>query len=140
MMRLNDWLASHITDAVGTMWCAYAFAVLAIIGYQGNTPADFVRWFSTVFLQLTLLSVILVSQSRQNAAADRREALLLKLVEELCAEEGVCVPTELEGTDAGTEGDQLVHRRRDFPLDFHRHVGLLVLQLPDGDLIHEVNT
>lgn len=99
MTRLNDWLAVHITQAVGTMWCAYAFAILAFLGYRASTIAEFVQWFSTTFLQLVMLSIILVSQAIQNAAADRREALLLKLVEELCAEEGVCIPTDIEATD-----------------------------------------
>ena len=30
--RFNAWLAVKITDAVGTMWCAYIFAIIALIG------------------------------------------------------------------------------------------------------------
>ena len=30
MKRFNDWLASKITSAVGTMWCAYIFALIAL--------------------------------------------------------------------------------------------------------------
>lgn len=29
--QFNDWLAVKITNIVGTMWCAYAFAGLALI-------------------------------------------------------------------------------------------------------------
>jgi len=29
--RFNEWLAVRITKIVGTMWCAYAFAGLALI-------------------------------------------------------------------------------------------------------------
>lgn len=29
--RFNAWLAIKITDGVGTMWCAYAFADVALI-------------------------------------------------------------------------------------------------------------
>jgi len=28
VFRLNSWLAVRITNAVGTMWCAYAFLIL----------------------------------------------------------------------------------------------------------------
>ena len=31
--RFNDWLAVTITNVVGTMWCAYAFAGLAFISF-----------------------------------------------------------------------------------------------------------
>ena len=99
MSRFNAWLATRITEAVGTMYCAYFFAVLALLGFDGSSPAAFVRWFSTTFLQLVMLSIILVSQSIQNAAADRREAMLMRMVDELCEHEGVCIPDEVEGTD-----------------------------------------
>ena len=36
---------------------------------------------------------------KQMEAATRREFLLMRLVEELCEHEGVCVPDEVEGTD-----------------------------------------
>ena len=29
--RFNTWLAIKVTNAVGTMWCAYAFAALALV-------------------------------------------------------------------------------------------------------------
>src|SRR5450759_635701 len=30
--RFNAWLAVKITDGVGTMWCAYIFAIITFIG------------------------------------------------------------------------------------------------------------
>ncbi|HYS28150.1 MAG TPA: hypothetical protein VEQ12_01430, partial [Candidatus Limnocylindria bacterium] len=29
--RFNTWLAVKVTSGVGTMWCAYAFAALALV-------------------------------------------------------------------------------------------------------------
>ena len=29
--RFNAWFAVKITEGVGTMWCAYAFAILALV-------------------------------------------------------------------------------------------------------------
>ena len=31
--NFNSWLAVKITNVVGTMWCAYAFALLALISF-----------------------------------------------------------------------------------------------------------
>jgi len=57
------------------MWCAYAFAILAIAGLPtalkpGNIGLLF--WISSDLLQLTLLSVILVGQNILAKAADKR--------------------------------------------------------------------
>jgi hypothetical protein len=71
------------------MWCAYAFAILAFMGYRGATIAEFVQWFSTTFLQLVMLSIILVSQAIQNRAADRREAMIQQMLDALCDQEGI---------------------------------------------------
>jgi len=76
----NAKLATTITNIVGTMWCAYAFAILAFIGLPpalGLTivPARFasiILWVSSEFLQLVLLAVIMVGQGVQGAASDAR--------------------------------------------------------------------
>ena len=61
----NSKLAVRITGIVGTMWCAYAFAALALISlpaaYRAGTP-NLVAWFAQTFLQLVLLSIIMVGQ------------------------------------------------------------------------------
>ena len=61
----NGRLAVLITKGVGSMWCAYAFAALALISlpdaiHQGTVAV--VSWISQTFLQLVLLSVIMVGQ------------------------------------------------------------------------------
>ena len=67
MKRINSWLAVKITNGVGTMFCAYLFAIIAIIGfpYSNTTPREVVQWVSQTFIQLTLLSIIMVGQKIQ---------------------------------------------------------------------------
>src|SRR6202035_4961285 len=74
--RFNTWLAVKVTNGVGTMWCAYAFAALALVSLpaailSGN-PVILVSWISQTFLQLVLLSIIIVGQNVLAAAADKR--------------------------------------------------------------------
>src|SRR5690348_16297453 len=62
----NDKLAILLTKGVGTMVCAYIFAILAIIGFPGLVNAQiaqWVQWTSQTFIQLTMLSVIMVGQA-----------------------------------------------------------------------------
>jgi hypothetical protein len=65
---VNKWLALKITAGVGTMWCAYIFAGLAVYGfpYHNIVPTAVVQWISQEFLQLVLLSIILVGQAVQS--------------------------------------------------------------------------
>ena len=77
----NGWLAVQITKIVGSMWCAYAFAALALISlpeaiHQGIFAL--VAWISQTFLQLVLLSVIMVGQNVQSLASDARAANTFK--------------------------------------------------------------
>jgi hypothetical protein len=69
----NSKLAVKITNVVGTMWCAYAFACLALISLpaaiQAGT-ATLVAWFAQTFLQLVLLSIIMVGQKVASAKSD----------------------------------------------------------------------
>jgi hypothetical protein len=74
--RFNQWLAVRVTTGVGTMWCAYAFAALAVVSLPAaitsRSAVTLVSWISQTFLQLVLLSVIIVGQNVLAAAADRR--------------------------------------------------------------------
>jgi len=69
----NSKLAVKITNVVGTMWCAYAFAALALISLpaaiQAGT-ATFIAWFAQTFLQLVLLSIIMVGQKVASEKSD----------------------------------------------------------------------
>jgi hypothetical protein len=74
--RFNTRVALGITRAVGSMWCAYAFAALALISLpaalrSGNTIV-IVAWIAQTFLQLALLPIIIVGQNVQAAASAAR--------------------------------------------------------------------
>ena len=73
----NAKFAVLITRLVGTMWCAYLFGVIALIGLgPALKPGGegIVAWIAQTFLQLVLLSVIMVGQNVQSLAADARSA------------------------------------------------------------------
>jgi len=72
---VNAKIAVFLTNIVGSMWCAYVFAVIALIGLP---PAlrpggeGIIAWIAQTFLQLVLLSVIMVGQNVQSQASDLR--------------------------------------------------------------------
>ncbi|HEY4426933.1 MAG TPA: hypothetical protein VGN08_01870 [Solirubrobacteraceae bacterium] len=87
----NAKVALIITQGVGTMACAYLFALIALVSLPkilieagvlqgGDVPHFFnnaglilvVSWVAQTFLQLVLLSIILVGQRVQSAASDAR--------------------------------------------------------------------
>jgi hypothetical protein len=87
----NAKLAVIITSGVGTMACAYVFGLIALISLPkilieaGALPASavphflnnaglilIVAWVAQTFLQLVLLSIILVGQRVQSHASDAR--------------------------------------------------------------------
>lgn len=74
--RFNRKVGLRITTSVGTMWCAYAFAVLALVSLPAaiatRDPIIIVAWIAQTFLQLVLLPVIIVGQNIQAAASDAR--------------------------------------------------------------------
>src|SRR5207237_7869020 len=74
--RLHTWLAFKVTKVLGTMWCAYAFAALALVSLpaaiMSRNPVLIVSWISQTFLQLVLLSIIIVGQNVLAAASDKR--------------------------------------------------------------------
>ncbi len=75
LSRFNAFLAVKVTNLVGTMWCAYAFAVLALISLpdavHGGT-STLIAWIAQTFLQLVLLSIIIVGQKVAGEASDKR--------------------------------------------------------------------
>jgi hypothetical protein len=72
---VNAKIAVFLTNIVGSMWCAYVFAGIALIGLP---PAlrpggeGIIAWIAQTFLQLVLLSVIMVGQNVQSVASDVR--------------------------------------------------------------------
>ena len=82
----NGRIATMITSAVSTMWCAYLFAFIALISLpaaiEGGT-ATFVSWLAQTFLQLVLLSVIMVGQKVAAQASDKQALQTYKDAEAL---------------------------------------------------------
>lgn len=78
----NEWLALQITNVVSTMWCAYAFGILALISLpaaiHGGIPT-LIAWTAQTFLQLVLLSIIMVGQKvmtdHHEAHSDKLDAI-----------------------------------------------------------------
>jgi len=82
----NGRLALLITNAVSTMWCAYLFAIIAFISLPaaiaGGT-ATIISWIAQTFLQLVLLSVIMVGQRVAAQASDKQAMQTYKDAEAL---------------------------------------------------------
>jgi hypothetical protein len=87
----NAKFAVLVTRLVGSMWCAYLFTLIALISLPAIlinanvlTKSDvphvlaspglilIVAWVAQTFIQLVLLSVIMVGQAVQSAASDAR--------------------------------------------------------------------
>ncbi len=71
----NAKFAVLITRGVGTMACAYLFAIIALISLPDAIKAGraaLISWIAQTFLQLVLLSIIMVGQTVQAAASDAR--------------------------------------------------------------------
>lgn len=75
VQRFNSLVAVRVTKMVGSMWCAYLFGLFDLISLpaaiRGGSPTV-VSWVAQTFLQLVLLSVIMVGQDVQAKAADKR--------------------------------------------------------------------
>jgi hypothetical protein len=72
---INAKIAVFLTNIVGSMWCAYVFAVIALIGLPPALKPGgegIIAWIAQTFLQLVLLSVIMVGQNVQSQASDLR--------------------------------------------------------------------
>lgn len=79
MNRINSFnrrLAEKITAAVSTMWCAYIFAAIALISLpaaiRSGDALVIVAWVAQTFLQLVLLSIIMVGQDASSAAVAQK--------------------------------------------------------------------
>jgi hypothetical protein len=70
----NEKVAVVVTKSVSSMWAAYAFALLALLALPVIELGDgnLVSWLTGSFLQLVLLSVIIVGQNVLSRSADKR--------------------------------------------------------------------
>lgn len=87
--RFNSRLAMLITKGVGTMYCAYIFGIFDCLALptalEGGTYG-IVQWVASFFLQLVLLSIIMVGQSIQGSASDARADQTFKDAESILSE------------------------------------------------------
>jgi hypothetical protein len=78
----NGKIALTLTTVVGTMWCAYAFAVLALVALPAALGSgdllSLIQWISQTFIQLVMLSVIMVGQNILSKASDKRADMTYK--------------------------------------------------------------
>lgn len=78
---LNGKIAILLTNGVGTMWCAYVFAVLALLVLPDAIKGGMltlIQWVSQTFIQLVMLSVIMVGQNILGKASDKRAEMTYK--------------------------------------------------------------
>ena len=74
--EINEKIAAKITSGVATMWCAYLFAGIALISLpaaiKSHDLITIVGWVAQTFLQLVLLSIIMVGQNVASAAVEQK--------------------------------------------------------------------
>lgn len=104
--RFNANLAVRVTRGVGTMWCAYAFAALAFVSLpsaiRSGSAVTVVSWISQTFLQLVLLSIIMVGQNVLAAAGDKRAVATYEDTDALL-DSSIRVQQHLQAQDAAIE-------------------------------------
>ncbi len=76
LTKFNRKLAAMVTSGVGTMACAYLFALIALISLpkaiQSHDVIVIVSWVAQTFLQLVLLSIIMVGQQISSEKVDQQ--------------------------------------------------------------------
>lgn len=74
--KFNTFIAVKITKIVGSMWCAYLFALISLVSLPAaiasHSPIIIISWIAQTFLQLVLLPIIIVGQNVQAASSDAR--------------------------------------------------------------------
>ncbi len=74
--KFNMKLGALITKLVGTMWCAYLFAAIALISLpqaiKTHDTVVIIAWVAQTFLQLVLLSIIMVGQDVQSKSVEQK--------------------------------------------------------------------
>jgi DNA integrity scanning protein DisA with diadenylate cyclase activity len=79
LIAWNERIAMWSVTRVATMTCAYVFALIALIALPQAIhdslqagPLPLVTWLSQSFLQLVLLSIVMVGQTIQARDSERR--------------------------------------------------------------------
>lgn len=69
---INGKIADWLTDKVGTMWCFYVFIVLATVPVIEPKLMSTVGYFSSGYLQLILLPLIVVAGNRTDIIREQK--------------------------------------------------------------------
>ena len=110
----NGWLAVRITNIVGTMWCAYAFTLLALVSLPdaiNGGKGPLIAWIAQTFLQLVLLSIIMVGQKVAAAASDKQAYQTYKDAEALLQISGTMHKLLQQNTELTVRIDRLVSKQ-----------------------------
>ena len=102
MEKFNSWLdnfAVKITSAVGSMWCAIIFTIIALTSLpniliqsiQTSNIAPIIQWIAQTFLQLVLLSIILKGQ---NISSEKQEQIINRINENTAKTEAAAMRIE----------------------------------------------
>ncbi|NTU89435.1 MAG: hypothetical protein HGA54_05955 [Actinobacteria bacterium] len=79
--EFNDKVAIKVTKAVGSMRCAYIFAAIALISLPAailsGSVIIIISWIAQTFLQLVLLSIIMVGQNVQSKESEEHLQTML---------------------------------------------------------------
>jgi hypothetical protein len=126
--RFNKRIALATTNFVGSMTCAWIFSVLALVSLPAVLTTAFglsifphwlvavglialIAWIAQTFLQLVLLSVIMVGQNVQQIASDARAAKQFEDTE-----------TIVDRLDIDTQGGiEVLHKQLN---KIHDHLGI----------------
>jgi hypothetical protein len=112
--QFNQRIAEKITQFVSTMWCAYIFAALALISLpaaiRSGDVVVIVAWVAQTFLQLVLLSIIMVGQKVSSES-----------VEEMIKETHTASLSEFElAKEARQVADQELRELKSMAAEIHR--------------------
>jgi hypothetical protein len=94
MHEINRRVAVVVTKAVRSMWMAYAFTLLALAGLPAALRPGgegLIAWVAQTFLQLVLLSVIMVGQDVQSQPIEQRDRethdAVMEMLDDVCQEQ-----------------------------------------------------
>ena len=74
-LNFQERLALTITKGIGSMYCAYIFTIIALISLPDAIhagKASIISWIAQTFLQLVLLSIIMVGQNVESKHSELR--------------------------------------------------------------------
>jgi uncharacterized membrane protein len=72
MKKINDWIGLNLTLAMGSMWCVYAFIMIAVAPLFAPGLEQFCIYLSTTIIQLVALPAILVGSNLLSQKAEVR--------------------------------------------------------------------